>query len=217
MILEKKCDTATPRVLGHMTHRSETAKLKNMQIKTPKQAKASKSGEQGQQKSHATLTGSSLEFTFTRYMRGASMLLAISFVFVLKLDITDTTSFGENQWGEGRGEKGDPSSKEIKLMKSQAMDTLLSRLVACNSLQPHGLCSLPGSSAHGMEFSRQEYWCGLPFPTPTNLPDPGIKPESLMSPTLVGRFFTTSVTCKANRCAQGDHQFQICSFNNLHF
>ena len=30
-----------------------------------------------------------------------------------------------------------------------------------------------------MEFSRQEYWSGLPFPTPGDLPDPGIKPRSL--------------------------------------
>ena len=29
-----------------------------------------------------------------------------------------------------------------------------------------------------MEFSRQEYWSGLPFPPPGNLPDPWIKPES---------------------------------------
>ena len=30
-----------------------------------------------------------------------------------------------------------------------------------------------------MEFSRQEYWSGLPFPTPGDLPDPGIKPYLL--------------------------------------
>ena len=29
-----------------------------------------------------------------------------------------------------------------------------------------------------MEFSRQEYWSGLPFPSPGELPDPGIKPRS---------------------------------------
>ena len=33
-----------------------------------------------------------------------------------------------------------------------------------------------------MGFSRQEYWSGLPFPTPRDLPYPGIEPESLMSP-----------------------------------
>ena len=39
-----------------------------------------------------------------------------------------------------------------------------------------------------MEFSRQDYWSGLPFPSPGDLPDPGIKP---MSPALADRFFTT--------------------------
>ena len=42
--------------------------------------------------------------------------------------------------------------------------------------------------------SRQEYWTGLPHPPPGDLPDPGIKPASLMSPALAGRFFTTSTT-----------------------
>ena len=37
-------------------------------------------------------------------------------------------------------------------------------------------CSLPGSSA--VEFSRQEYWSGFPFPSPGDLPDPGIEPRS---------------------------------------
>ena len=35
-----------------------------------------------------------------------------------------------------------------------------------------------------MEFSRKEYWSGLPFPTPEDLPDPGIEPASPMSPAL---------------------------------
>ena len=48
-----------------------------------------------------------------------------------------------------------------------------------------------------MGFSRQEYWRGLPFPPPGNLPDPGIKPMSLMSPALAGRFFTTIATWEA--------------------
>jgi len=45
-----------------------------------------------------------------------------------------------------------------------------------------------------MGFSRQEYWSGLPCPLPGNLPDPGIKPLSLTSPTLAGGFFTTGTT-----------------------
>ena len=43
-----------------------------------------------------------------------------------------------------------------------------------------------------MRFSGQGYWCGLPFPTPGNHPDPGIKPLSLAFPALAGRFFTTA-------------------------
>ena len=39
-----------------------------------------------------------------------------------------------------------------------------------------------------MGFPRQEYWSGLPFPIPGDLPDPGIEP---ISPVLVGMFFTT--------------------------
>ena len=47
-------------------------------------------------------------------------------------------------------------------------------------------CGLPGSSVHG--FPRQEYWSGLLFPPPGDLPDPGIKPVSLESLALAGRF-----------------------------
>ena len=38
-----------------------------------------------------------------------------------------------------------------------------------------------------MGFSRQEYWSGLPIPSPEDVPDPGIKP---VSPALAGEFFT---------------------------
>ena len=48
-----------------------------------------------------------------------------------------------------------------------------------------------------MGFSRREYWSGLPFPPPGGLPDPGIKPMSLASPALAGRFPTTSATGEA--------------------
>ena len=41
-----------------------------------------------------------------------------------------------------------------------------------------------------MEFCRQEQWGRLSFPTPGDLPNPGIKPTSIESPALAGRFFT---------------------------
>ena len=45
-----------------------------------------------------------------------------------------------------------------------------------------------------MGFSRQEYWSGLLFSFPGDLPNPGIEPVSFMSPALVGGFFTTWAT-----------------------
>jgi len=41
-------------------------------------------------------------------------------------------------------------------------------------------------------FIRQEYWSGLPFPPPGDLPNPGIEPESPAPLALAGRFFTTA-------------------------
>ena len=53
-------------------------------------------------------------------------------------------------------------------------DVLVAQL--CPTLCNPMVCNLPGSSG---DFSRQEYWSGLPFPSPGNLPDPGIEPASL--------------------------------------
>ena len=50
------------------------------------------------------------------------------------------------------------------------------------------------SSVHGI--FRQEYWSGLSFPSPRNLPDPRIEPA--LVPALAGRFFTTSTTWEAH-------------------
>ena len=55
--------------------------------------------------------------------------------------------------------------------------------------------SSPGSSVHGIP--RQEYWSGLPYPPPGDLPGPGIEPGSLMSPVLAGAFFTSSTIWEA--------------------
>ena len=43
-------------------------------------------------------------------------------------------------------------------------------------------------------FSRQENWNKLPCPPLVDLPDPGIKPMSLMSPALAGGFYTARAT-----------------------
>ena len=62
-------------------------------------------------------------------------------------------------------------------------------------LSPVQLFLTPWAAARqaplSMEFPRQEYWSGLPFPTPGDLPDPGIEPASLAFSELAGRFPTT--------------------------
>ena len=58
-------------------------------------------------------------------------------------------------------------------------------MIKVKSLSRVRLWATPWTAAYqalpSMGFSRQEYWCGLPFPSPGDLPDPGIK---LRSPTL---------------------------------
>ena len=56
----------------------------------------------------------------------------------------------------------------------------------CNPMDcnPNCNCQAPLS----MEFSRREYWSGLPFSTPGDLPNPGIEPASLASPALEADF-----------------------------
>ena len=51
-----------------------------------------------------------------------------------------------------------------------------------------------------MGFSRQEYWSGVQCPPPGDLPNPGIKPASLMFPALAGEFFMTRATWEALNC-----------------
>ncbi|XP_060263209.1 dynein light chain Tctex-type 3 isoform X1 [Ovis aries] len=68
------------------------------------------------------------------------------------------------------------------------------RLCMCmlSHFSPVRLFVTPWTVAHQVPLStgspRQEYWSGLPFPSPGDLPAPGIEPTSLMSPALAGRF-----------------------------
>ena len=69
-------------------------------------------------------------------------------------------------------------------------------LTLCNSFAI--ACQVPLS----MEFSRQECWSELPCPPPGDPPNPGIKPESLLSPALAGGFFITSSPWKPKKCRE---------------
>ena len=63
------------------------------------------------------------------------------------------------------------------------------------------LWTLAGHAPLSVRFPRQEYWSRLPFPSPVDLPDPGIETVSLKSPALAlaGRFFTNCTTWEAPR------------------
>ena len=69
----------------------------------------------------------------------------------------------------------------------------LSDMCVCSVTQSCPAHQVPLS----MEFSMQEYWSGLPFPIPEDLPNPGIEPTCLMSPALAGRFSTTVLPAAA--------------------
>ena len=55
-----------------------------------------------------------------------------------------------------------------------------------------------------MGFSRQEYWSGLAFPPPGDLPDPEIELASPVIPALAGRFFITEPSRKPNQAHEVD-------------
>ena len=66
-----------------------------------------------------------------------------------------------------------------------------------NKALPEFLLIGEGQESLSMGFSRQEYWSGLPFPLPGDLPDPQIEPVCLTCPALGGRLFTAGVTREA--------------------
>ena len=70
--------------------------------------------------------------------------------------------------------------------------SLQSHLTLCDPMDV--ACQAPLS----MGFSRQEYWGGLPCPSPGNLPDPGIEPTSLLCPALTGGFFPPQLAPPGN-------------------
>ena len=59
-----------------------------------------------------------------------------------------------------------------------------------------------------IKYSRQEYWSGVTFPLPGDLPNPGIEPTSLESPALAGRFFTTEPPGKPKHSKVKPHKMK---------
>ena len=89
---------------------------------------------------------------------------------------------------------------EIHSMYNMHM-CVLSHSVVSDSLDTKGRFYRPWTIAHqaplSMGLSRQEYWSGLPFPSPGDLPNLGIEPSSLWSPALEGESFTTMLPGKS--------------------
>ena len=86
------------------------------------------------------------------------------------------------------------SSKQTEMIKGwmdEWMDGIHAHVcsVTFDSLWHHG--PLAHQAPLSMEFSRQEYWSRLPFPSPGDLPNLEMEPESLVSPAMAGGFFIT--------------------------
>ena len=71
------------------------------------------------------------------------------------------------------------------------------------------VCQVPLS----VGFSRQEYWSGLSFPSPGDLPHPGIEP---VSPILAGGFFTTEPPGKPEGLIHAFHNYLVLKRDHLH-
>ena len=100
------------------------------------------------------------------------------------------------EFGGGRGMDTCVCMAESLQSPATITTLLLSYVSILNHFSPVRLCATPWTVACqaplSIGFSRQEYWSGLSCPPPGDLPHPGIKPASLRSPALAGRFFTTS-------------------------
>ena len=87
-------------------------------------------------------------------------------------------------------------SLKIILVKRIYLPKLFASMHVCMHAQScPALCdpwTIANQTPLSMEFSRQEYWSGLPFSTPGYLPNLGIEPMYPISPALAGRFFTTA-------------------------
>ena len=83
---------------------------------------------------------------------------------------------------------------------------------AAQSLQSCPALCYPRTVAHktpqSVGFSQEDY-SGLPFPTPVNLPDPGIEPTSLASPALAGGFFTSVLPAKPSISLQKSNPKEV--------
>ena len=97
------------------------------------------------------------------------------------------------------------------LLNMGSVAYMLSCSVMPDSLWSYGSLQAPLY----LGFSRQEFWCQLPFPPPGGLPNPGIKPVTPVSHALAGRFFTTELPRKPEHILKEFLPLYICIENIL--
>ena len=94
-----------------------------------------------------------------------------------------------------KGPLGFPSGSLVKKNNNNKIKVKVLVTQSCPTLATPKHCSPPDSLS--VEFSSQEYWSGLPFLSPGDLPNPGIKPRSYC---IAGRFFTIWATREDHIC-----------------
>ena len=97
------------------------------------------------------------------------------------------TTFTTDSTGAMRHRK--PENKIEQKRKNLGLSLLHAQSLSCVRVFTT-LWTVDNQAPLSMEFSRQEYWSGLPFPYPGDLPNPGIEPRY---PALAVRFFTTEL------------------------
>ena len=117
-----------------------------------------------------------------------------------------------------RGRAGIPTPR-LTDNKAAALSTMLSFFMLVSSLSRLWLFVTPWTAAHqaplSLRFSRQGYWSGLPFPSPGDLPNPGIEPGS---PALQANSLPTELQGKLDMYILNCLKFQeainacICKF-----
>ena len=126
-------------------------------------------------------------------LKSFSRLLGMSHVYIMNSSRISLFHFFILQRTVSDGLKSHPYSY-IRVRGSTLTLVRVGVLSHFSCVQPF---AAPWAVAHqaplSTEFSRQEYWSGLPCPHLADFPNPGIKPVSLMSPALAGGSFTTSL------------------------
>ena len=122
-------------------------------------------------------------------------------------------------------------SLTVKYMLYEKSFSIVLHISSCQTHRfRHMACCMPNHFSHVQFFvilwtvahqaplsvglSRQEYWSGLSYPPPGDLPHPGFEPVSFMCPALADRFFTTSTTWESLGILDGLKNISWSNFQN---